>query len=166
MDWYCIYTKPKREQRAIEQVGALLGYEVYFPKITRKRTIQRVRREVSSPLFPRYFFCRFEIGIGYRAVRYAHDVLDIVSFGGVPMSVANDLIEQLKTWEASERAAVQVGFAFTPGERVSVLGGPMRGVEATILEDKNEDERVAILLWILGCGARLNVDRCDLIKIA
>lgn len=166
MDWYCIYTKPKREQRALEHVATRLGYEVYFPKIVRKKTIRRVRRERVEPLFPRYFFCRFELTLGYRAIRYTHEVLDIVSFGGSPAIVDGDLIEQMKSVEAAFKDNHGASFSFSPGDRVSVVEGPMRGLEATILEDKNESERVAILLWILGCGARVTVDRCDLMKIA
>ncbi|MFT3781723.1 MAG: transcription termination/antitermination NusG family protein [Nibricoccus sp.] len=165
-EWFCIYTKPKRERQALEYVESRLGFEVFFPCITRTKTIRRVQYNVSEPLFPRYFFCKFEMNSAYRAVRYAHDVLDVVSFGGVPAIVANKLIEQLKAWCAEGPEAVRPSTSLVPGDRVTVLEGPMKGLEAVILEDTTESERVTILLGILGCGARVSVDRFDLKKTA
>lgn len=166
MNWYCIHCRPKREHQAIEQITTQLGYEVYFPKLKRKKTIRRVRREVTEPLFPRYFFCRFELGTGYRAIRYTHDVLDIVSFGAAPAVVDQSLIDSLKAWTSEAGETIRVGPAFMQGEQVSITAGPMQGLQAIITEDKPEDDRVAVLLWILGCSAKASVPRNQVAKIA
>src|SRR5882757_3973092 len=87
MNWYCIHTKPKREHHAVAQLSTQPGLELFFPKLRRPKTIRRVRREVTEPVFPGYIFCRFDLLTRYRAVRYAHDVLDILSFGPQPAVV-------------------------------------------------------------------------------
>lgn len=166
MNWYCIHARPKREHQAIEQITSQLGYEVYFPKLKRKKTIRRVRREVTEPLFPRYFFCRFDLSTGYRAIRYTHDVLDIVSFGSSPAIVDDSLVDDLRKWTSEAGETIQVGPAFALGEQVSISAGPMQGLQAMIVEDKPEEDRVAVLLWILGCGARAMVPRTQIAKIA
>ena len=55
MKWYVVYTKPKWEKRAAEQL-IQLGVECYCPTI--KKTIQRSDRKVKVevPLFNNYIF--------------------------------------------------------------------------------------------------------------
>lgn len=55
MKWYVVYTKPKWEKRAAEQLTQL-GVECYCPTI--KKTIQRSDRKVKVevPLFNNYIF--------------------------------------------------------------------------------------------------------------
>jgi len=163
MNWYCIHTRPQREKQVVEQLSARLGLEVYFPLIRFQKTIRRVRRQVSEPLFPRYLFCRFEIASNYRAVRYARDVVNLVSFGDEPAVVAAPLIDDLKSW-ASVDSWVTAEPMFSSGECVWIADGPMQGLQAVILEARNDSERVAVLLSILGCNARLSINRSQLAK--
>jgi len=164
MNWYCVHTKSQREKHAAEQLCTLLGFEVYFPQIRLQRKIRRVRREVTEPLFPRYLFCRFDLSYHYRAVRYAHDVVDLVSFGQSPAVVTDQLIYDLKIWASEGSLATTTEPMFASGDRVQIADGPMQGLQAVILEGRSDSERVAVLLSILGCDARLNIDRCLLAK--
>jgi transcriptional antiterminator RfaH len=163
LNWYCVHTKPLREKQAVEQLSAHLGFEVYFPRIRIQKTIRRVRRQVTEPLFPRYLFCRFDISSHYRAVRYAHDVVNLVSFGDEPAVVAGQLIEDLKSW-AGENRFFTPAPAFSSGDHVQIAFGPMQGLQAVILEARSDSERVAVLLSILGCEARLTIDRGQLAR--
>jgi transcriptional antiterminator RfaH len=163
MNWYCILTKPQREKQVAEQLETLLGFEVYFPQIRLQRTIRRVRRQITEPLFPRYLFCRVDLSCSYRAVRYAHDVVDLVSFGPQPAVVGDQLIDDLRSW-ANEGHFTTVRPAFASGERVQISDGPMQGLQAVILDECSDNERVAVLLSILGCDARLTIDSSQLAK--
>ena len=163
LNWYCIHTKPLRERQAVEQLCTYLGFEVYFPRVRLQKTIRRVRRQVTEPLFPRYLFCRFDFASNYRAVRYAHDVVNLVSFGDEPTVVTNQLICELRSW-ADEDGLVIAEQAFSCGDRVQIAVGPMQGLQAVILEARSDCERVAVLLSILGCDARLTIDRSQLVR--
>jgi transcriptional antiterminator RfaH len=166
MNWFCIHTKPQKEAPAVRYCRELLGVEAYFPRLKRQKRIRRVRREVTSPLFPRYFFCRFDPAIHYRAVRYAPDVIDLVSFGGKPAIVSDAMIAELRGWagEALDLITIQPGLR--PGDCVQVSEGPMRGLQAVILHETSDPDRVAVLLSILSCGAKLVIDRSQLEKVA
>lgn len=122
--------------------------------------IRRVRREVVGPLFPQYLFCRFDLMTHYRAVRYAREVIDVLSFGSRPAVVSDELIDDLKIWASQAPEANSSQPAYSSGERVQVSKGPMRGLEAIILEQSDDRDRVSVLLSILGCGAKLRID-CD-----
>ena len=162
MNWYCVHTKPRREIHTAEQLTTQLGFEVKFPQLKRSRLIRRVRRIVAEPLFPQYLFCRFDLATGYRAVRYAHDVLNVVGTGSVPTMLSEELIEEIEL--ISERAELQCAkqYEFLRGDHVEIAAGPLRGLEAIILDAPTQDDRVDILLSILGCGARLTLDRQEL----
>ena len=49
---------------------------------------------------------------------------------------------------------------------VQVSDGPMRGLQAVILHETSDPDRVAVLLSILSCGAKLVIDRSQLEKVA
>jgi transcriptional antiterminator RfaH len=165
MNWFCVHTRPQREKQVVEQLSTLFGVEVYFPRLRLQKTIRRVRRQVTEPLFPRYLFCRFELASNYRAVRYAHDVIDLVSFGPQPAVVSEQLISDLKSWVGEDSLVTAVPM-FSCGDRVQIVDGPMQGLQAVILEGRSDSERVAVLLSILGCEARLSIDRRQLAKTA
>lgn len=160
MNWYCLHTKPQKEALTSEQLSEGLGLEVYFPCIRRRKLVRRVRRDVIGALFPQYLFCRFDLTTHFRAVRYARDVIDVLSFGAEPAVVSDELIDDLKVWATQAPEAKGTRSAYSSGDRVHVAKGPMRGLEAIILEQSDDRDRVSVLLSILGCGAKLRID-CD-----
>lgn len=163
MNWYCIHTKPLKERQVAAFLHERLGLEAYFPRLRREKTIRRVRRVVTSPLFPRYLFCRFDPVSHYRPVRYAPEMTDIVSFGGHPAIVGDAMIAELKSWAGEAVDLISIQLDFRPGDRVEIVDGPMCGLPAVILHNNNSD-RVAVLLSILECGAQLNISRTQLAR--
>ena len=162
MNWYCLHTKPKKEQHVAAFVHERLGLETYFPRLRQPRTIRRVRRVVTGALFPRYLFCRLDLGADYRAVRYAPEVIDIVSFGGRPAVVADAMVAELKGWAGEAIDLISIQPDFHPGDQVNIIDGPMRGLPAVILHCSQDSDRVAVLLSILECGAHMNISRAQL----
>jgi transcriptional antiterminator RfaH len=165
MNWYCVHTKPLKEPQIVTYLDESLGLETYFPRLRRQRTIRRVRRIVTNPLFPRYLFCRFDLSTQYRAVRYAPDVIDVVSFGEQPAVVDDAVVDELKGWAGEGVDVITIQPGFRPGERVQVIDGPMRGLEAVILHDQSDRDRVAVLLSILECGAQMMISRSQLARV-
>src|SRR6266705_2870860 len=84
--WYAVHTKPRQETLAQSRLRRE-GIETFFPKLRRKKTIRRVRRWATGPLFPNYIFARFELARAGRLVKYSTGVTNIVSFGGKPAAV-------------------------------------------------------------------------------
>jgi transcriptional antiterminator RfaH len=164
LNWYCIQTRPAKERRTAAFLGTHFGLEVYFPRLRQRKTIRRVRREVVSPLFPRYLFCRFDAGIHLRAVRYTSEVTSVVSFGGRPAVVADSLVGELKSWAGNEVDLIVADPDFRPGETVEVMEGPMQGLRAVILHARNDRERVTVLLSLLAAPVQLVIDRSKLSK--
>jgi transcriptional antiterminator RfaH len=166
VNWYCVHTRPRKEEQVASYLGSALGRKTYFPKITRQKTIRRVRRIVSGPLFPRYLFCQMELTAHYRAVRYAPEVIDIVNFGERPAIVSESIIEELMSWAGEKIDIINLQPLLKPGELVEITGGPMRGLHATIMNQRNDGERVAVLLTMLQYGAQMIIDRSLLARVS
>jgi transcription antitermination factor NusG len=102
----------------------------------------------------------------FRAVRYAPDIVEIVSTGSAPTIVSTDLIDGLKTWAGNEIDLLTLQPSLRIGNQVEITNGPLQGFSGTILKESEESVRVTILLSFLQNGAQLNVDRGDLRLIA
>lgn len=165
MDWYCVRTKPQKEEFAIRYCRDILGLDTYCPKLMEKRVIRRVKRTVIKPLFPRYWFCRFDLHSSYRAVRYAPEVVDIVHSGGVPTVVMEGLIHDLRTWAGKAIDVVTLRPALKPGDEVVITSGILTGLRAVLIKEMSDTDRVEVLLSVLNCGARMVVDRPSLDRV-
>lgn len=159
VSWYCVHTKPKKEAAAETYFRERLRLEVYYPRLKQRKTIRRVKRWVVGPLFPRYLFCRFELAEHYRTVRYAHEVIGIVSFGERPAIVEPAIIDQLKTWAGEAVDVVTIHPNPKPGALVEITDGAFRGLKAVVERDMSDQQRVALLLTTLAYQLRIVVNR-------
>lgn len=162
MNWYCIHTRPQKEESTRQYYEDSLGIETYYPKLREQRVIRRVRRVVTRPLFPRYFFCRFEPAVHYRAVRYAPDVIDIVHFGSAPTVVPDRLIADLRNWAGDALDVSTLRSPLHTGDVVIIGEGPLMGMHAVVQHEMSDSDRVAVLLSFLDCGARTIMARSQL----
>ena len=100
----------------------------------------------------------------YRAVRYAPEVIDVVSFGESPTIVSDAVIAELRGWAGEALDIITIQPGFRPGDLVDITDGPMRGLQAVILHDRNDRDRVTVLLSILECGAQMMISRSQLAR--
>ena len=161
--WLCVHTRPRRESAAERYCRDVLGFDTYYPRLKRLKTIRRVKRWVVGPLFPRYFFCRLNLAQNFRAVQFAPQVVGVVGFGGRPAHVDDAIIDQLKLWAGEAVDIMTVRPGFRPGDLVEIADGPLRGLQAVVLQEMSDRDRVAVLLSTLGCRARLIVSRTQLV---
>jgi len=160
--WLCVHTRPRKESAAVQYCRDVLGLDAYYPKLKRLKTIRRVKRWVTGPLFPRYFFCRFNLAHNFRAVRYAPQVIDVVSFGGKPTVVDDAIIHQLQQWAGETVDVITARPALKPGDLVEIVDGPLRGLQAVVVQEMSDRDRVAVLLSTLQYQARVVVSRSQL----
>ena len=165
LNWYCIHARPQKEAAVAANCRSALGLEVYYPQLREMRTIRRVRRWVTGPLFPRYLFCRFDPGIAYRAVRYAPDTVDIVHEGTAPAEVSDALIAELRAWAGEALDVISLRPALKPGDAVELTAGPLRGLPAVIVHTDDAHRRVAILLSLLQNEAHSVISMDDVRRV-
>lgn len=160
LHWYALYAKPRKER----QVSSFLrseGYEVYLPTIP----VRRRGREKLIPFFSCYLFARLNGRLDLSSVRWTPGLKRIVSFGGEPAVVPDDVVSLIKERLARMREAGYSTHPFKPGDRVVIKSGPFADVEAIYEEGLCSGDRARILANLLGRWTRCQVDTDSLKKL-
>jgi transcriptional antiterminator RfaH len=151
--WYAIQTKPNREKEVERRLTAL-NLEAFLPWLRARRRIGTRFHWVLVPLFPGYIFCRLDIVMSGKSVRYAPGVKDFLTFGNRIAEVGDEIIQALRNRCPHGVAQVDPLLAH-PGDTVRINEGPFSGLEAVFERSLKGRERVAVLLDILGRQTRL-----------
>lgn len=155
--WYAVYTKPRQESLAEAQLQQQ-GYEVFLPHMLCRRRHRERWLQRREPMFPRYLFVAPAHDEQTLApVRSTRGVSGLVRFGSRIQPLTHGVIDALRRLcEAHGSEAEAPPTLFSPGQRVRILEGPFRDLDA-IVHAQNGAERVAILLNWMGREARLDV---------
>lgn len=154
--WYLIHTKPRQEQRALDNLQRQ-GYPCFLPLVQAEK-LRRGRRVVEEvALFPRYLFIQLRSdlqGPSWAPIRSTLGVTRLVAFGHQPARVPDDIVTQLQRQVEELNASPQP--LFQPGQPVRITHGPFAGLEAIYQMPKGED-RAVVLLTLLQRECRLAV---------
>ncbi len=161
--WYCVFTQPRREAWAFENL-ARQGFRGWLPLLS--RTVRHARRvqKVKSALFPRYGFVALDLARDrWRAVNGTLGVVGLLMEDDRPRPVPRGVVEHLQVL-TGEDGTVRYGLEVAPGQRVRVLTGPFADRLATVTR-LDEKGRVALLLEILGAERPVVMAREDLLPL-
>jgi len=164
MHWYLVYTKPRLEQCALENLQRQ-GYQCYLPTRPSEKLRQGMLTVADEPLFPRYLFIRLGQGDSapsWAPIRSTKGVSRLVRFGVEPAKVADGLVEALRAQEASVQAEPER--LFKPGERVRLTEAPFAGIEG-IYQMADGERRVMVLIELLAKQVRLRVAPANLRRV-
>lgn len=154
--WYLIYTKPRQERLAGDNLERQ-GYPAYLPLVaTRRRREGRIAK-VTEALFPRYLFVRLSPERDdWRPIRSTLGVVALVSFGDVPARVPDALVDMLRGREDPTGLQDLPPVQLNPGDRVRVVEGALAGYEG-VLRGRSGPDRVVVLLDIIGRANQVHV---------
>jgi len=123
--------------------------EVFSPRIRYRRSRKSEWVWITEALFPGYIFARFDYPLFHRYVLSTKGVATIVNFGGKPVVVSKEIIDELRT-VVSDEEIVEVHPTIEPGDEVKIVSGPFQGIRTIVSRVLRPDERIAILLDLLG----------------
>jgi len=155
--WYAVYTYARMEKWARSNLWER-GYEVYLPQYRKQLRHARKVDWISAPLFPRYLFVTADLELGERrGVVTAPGVVSMVAFGERPATLPQAAIDEIKARE-DENGNVQLcdPRSLSVGDQVRLHDGALRD-HVGLFEFKTDDERVVILLDLLGRQVRVRV---------
>lgn len=147
--WYCVRTKPKKERSAATSVASMLGLEVFCPQIRFRRKTVRGPVWFQEAMFPGYLFVRFDMFEMKRAVAHAPGVLNIPVFNNRIIPIPDEVIESLRQ-DLDADGLVDAGLPLEVGDETTILEGSMRGLKVTVIKVLPAEDRVAVLLEMLG----------------
>jgi transcriptional antiterminator RfaH len=155
-EWYLVYTKPRGEQTALENLSRQ-GYSVYLPRvrIRRRRGSRYVFRV--EPLFPRYLFIHLNPGKDdWGPIRSTLGVSSLVRFGGIPAAVPEGFVRMLQEREDEHGLQILPSNEPVVGEAVRIVDGVMRGYEG-VLVARSGKERAVVLLELANKYVRVQL---------
>lgn len=148
-EWVCLRTHPKHEHIAAAQLRHISGVEVFNPQLRMERTTRRGRVCSTESLFMNYLFARFVLETMLERVRYTPSVKRIVQFGSLPATIPDSVIAELRDTLA-ENADTVFSDAPMDGDEVEVLEGPFRGETVRVARVLPAQQRVEVLMDVLG----------------
>jgi transcription antitermination factor NusG len=152
--WFALQVRARNEAGVAEQLSGR-GYERFLPLYkVRKRWSDRIK-EVDSPLFPGYLFCRFDPQDRLPILK-TPGVMQIVGFKNGPVAVDESEIQALHTIIAAG-APHQPWPFLTAGDRVRIESGPLLGLEG-ILTEVRRGHRLVLSVTLLQRSVAVEID--------
>lgn len=164
-NWYCLFTKPKRENYVSERLINVAGIEVFNPKIKRKKYVRGRGREVVEGLFPCYIFSRFNPFKHYHVIKYTRGVRRIVGdISGNPFLVDGNIVDQIRS-RIKDGYILMEPSELNIGDQVVIQEGPLKGFTGIFQNELKARDRVMILLNTLAYQASIEVEKGYLARV-
>lgn len=156
--WYVVQSQPNAELKAVAHLNRQ-GFATYLPRYMKRRRHARRVEHVPAPLFPRYLFVGIDMSAQrWRSIFSTVGVSRLVCNGEMPTPIAEQVVGALRARE-DEAGFVRLDMkpSFRAGDKICVLDGALAGCFG-LYEGMKDNERVAVLLDMLGRKVRVTVD--------
>jgi transcriptional antiterminator RfaH len=155
--WYALKSKPRKEDAAWRQALSQ-GFVVFYPRLRVHPVNPRSRK--LRPYFPGYLFVQADLAqAGVSVFQWMPHTLGLVSFGGEPAVVPDNLVQALeKRVEEINAAGGETFYGLKPGDLIWIHDGPFSGYEAIFDAQLPGSERVRVLLEFLGNRRRVMLE--------
>ena len=162
LPWFALQVRARQEASVSEQLRGQ-GYERFLPFYkVRKRWSDRIK-EMETPLFPGYLFCRFNPHDRLPILK-TPGVIQIVGFNNTPAAVSQDEILSIQRLVASGVQHQPCPF-LAVGDRVRISAGPLLGLEG-ILTDIKGSHRLVLSVSLLQRSVAVEIDSAFITPLA
>jgi transcriptional antiterminator RfaH len=163
--WYAIHTNPRQEVRAESNLKAW-NIETYLPKIKESSLNQYdgERTWLIKPLFPRYFFARFQFSTLGPKIRFTRGVKEVVGFGESPVPIDDEIINLIQSRQ-DKSGFVTLEDDINQGDEVIIKDGVFKGIRGIFERNVRNSDRIMILLKTIHFQAHIVVNKENLRKV-
>ncbi len=163
--WYVVHTKARQEISARNHLERQ-SFRTYLPLIQAPRRRCGQWQSLADPMFPGYLFVNLNIeSQNIAPIRSTRGVIGLVRFGNQTCPVPDGLVEALIRLQPDAERPLDFTQLFRLGAEVEIVDGPFIGLKA-IVESNSSQERVHVLLNLLGKSSRLTLPRNQVAPIA
>ncbi len=163
-NWYVIQTKPKKEGEADSYLSTR-GVEIFSPLMEAFALRNGRMNKELRPLFPGYIFGKFDLEQNYPLVRWGRGVKKVLGFGGYPTPISEEVVEIIKERTDTE-GIVRVRHQFEPNDLVRIKTGPLKDLLGIFERWVSENERVRVLLNLIGYQPAVEMHYSMIEKVA
>jgi transcriptional antiterminator RfaH len=163
--WFVIQTKPKKEEEAKSYLSTK-GLEIFNP-LLEAFTVRngKVTKEL-KPLFPGYMFGKFDLEQDYALVRWGRGVKKVLGLGGsYPTPVSEEVVEIIKK-RTDGHGIVRKSYHFEANDRIRVKSGPLKDLLGIFERWVSDNDRVRILLNLIGYQPSIELHYSMIEKVA
>ena len=156
MKWYVIHTRPRQEERALENLTRQ-GYKAWMPWLE----VEKIRggriTKVIEPMFSRYLFIQLDqVTTNWGPIRSTLGVSKLVTFGNKAASISNEFVEILQRTPLQDSKHI-----LKQGDEVEIMQGPLKGVKG-IFDQQDGELRAMILIELINQSHKVQVSMQEL----
>jgi transcription antitermination factor NusG len=131
--WYALYTKPRSEFKAKQQLE-LLDIDYYLPIITKTKQWRDRKKEITEPLIRGYIFICADEKQRLESLEQT-SIVRCVFESGHPARIPNWQIENIKIMLNGEPDLI-VQNGIIPGAKVRIKEGPLKDVVGVVINSE------------------------------
>lgn len=155
--WYALSTRARHEKKVFEHLQKK-GVISYLPLQTFYRRWSDRHKKVQEPLFSCYVFVKMNLNERLPVLQ-TDGVVRLVSFNGIPATIPDSQIDAIRTVLEHKRTIEKADY-LTPGQKIEVIFGPLKGIRGILAEIKNQ-QRLVIRLDSIMQAISVDIDFRD-----
>jgi len=140
--WFALYTKPRQEFKAVEQINAE-QISFYMPTVTRLKKWSDRKKRVTEPVLRGYIFIYATEKERLTALEQ-NSIVRCITERGIPAKIPDWQIENLRKFLESSTDVIVLN-TIPAGTKVIIKEGPFQGVVGQVMEEKREKYLVVSL---------------------
>lgn len=157
-NWYALFTKARHEKKIHNQL-VQKGITSFLPLQTFHRRWSDRYKKVQEPLFSCYIFVKIALKDRLHVLQ-TDGAVRFVSFNGMPAKIPEDQINTIKAILENDLSIERVDY-LTPGEKIEVMQGPLRGTRGILAEVKNS-HRLIVRIDSIMQAISIDIDYRDI----
>ena len=108
---------------------------------------------------------KFDLAQDYPLVRWGRGVKCVLSFGGYPVPLSEEAVALIKE-RTDDRNVVRMKYDFKPNDLVRIKTGPLKELLGIFERWVSDDERVRVLLNLIGYQPSIELHYSMIEKVA
>ena len=140
--WYALYVRSRFEKKVHSQL-LQQDVETYLPLIEEVRLWSDRKKKIQEPLFKGYLFVRINLKEKLNVLK-ADGVVKFVGINNRPSAIPDDQMNWIKIILQSADAVKREKYP-VQGERVEVVGGPLRGIQGIVSQVRGSTKLIIIV---------------------
>ena len=154
LPWFALQVNSRKENWIFAHL-VVQGYECFLPKYKSVRKWSDRRKEIESPLFPGYLFCRFN-PLERLPILKTPGVMEIVGCNRKPIPIDEQEIQAIQRMMESSLARQPWPY-LEVGERVRIQSGALRGLVGFLVALKG-NYRLVLSVTLLKRSVAVEID--------
>ena len=160
--WYAIYTRPRAEKMVFDRLTEM-NVEVFLPLQKTYRVWSDRKKLVLKPLLSSYIFVKATAKERGEIIK-ANGAVKYISFEGIPVSIPENQINNLKLLVNSDSDIEVTTEQFGAGDKVEVMHGALSGLTGELVKIGRQN-RVIIRIDRLDQNLILKIPKAFLRKL-